>query len=178
MRPAAWFHRRLMLLSQIRCRLPYVIAAVGMLANLLSLILPRVPETLPRSLRKNKKVGRGWLMLLRDSSPLSAVKLFTRGPRLRMFALLGLISCLGGELALWNIASVHRMQITKWDTRSRGLFDSCVLQCMPILLHAQLVSTAVMVRADPTGSRRCSLLPVSRSLVRCCDCLATCARCS
>ena len=80
-------------------RIPLFIATILYAFNLF-VVTPRVPETLPHEERKPFVVGMG-------SSPLTAVKLFTKGPRLRRISLLQLLDSMSGQEVCWNLSELH-----------------------------------------------------------------------
>ena len=61
-------------------------------------------------------------LTLVGASPLSALKLFNRGPALRSIALLQLVSSAGDSSR--TACAVHRMQVTQWSTTERGRYSS------------------------------------------------------
>ena len=67
-------------LTTISLRLPMALSA-AVVALSLAVVVPRIPETLPTAGRKPFTLGMG-------ASPLSAIKLFTSGRRLRAVGLL------------------------------------------------------------------------------------------
>jgi MFS family permease len=95
-------------------RLPYALAAL--LYGGAALIASSMPETLPPG--KQRKT-----LTLLGASPLSALKLFTSGRRLRSIALLQLVTSVG-DATRDSVVPVHRMQVTKWGSEQRGRFDS------------------------------------------------------
>ena len=76
-------------LAQRHLRLPFVITAALYGVNGL-LFVPQVPETIPDSKRTSR-------LSIAGASPLSAVKLFTRGARLRKVALLQIVHSFGSN---------------------------------------------------------------------------------
>jgi hypothetical protein len=92
-----------------------------MLATMLygsaALIAIRMPETLPDKQRR-KQIGSVF-----GASPLSALKLFSRGPRLRAVALLQLVTSVG-DATRDSAVPVHLLQVTGWNSVERGRFQS------------------------------------------------------
>ena len=119
-------------LTTISLRLPMALSA-AVVALSLAVVVPRIPvrlyksifcrkftkkkifpqETLPTSGRKPFTLGMG-------ASPLSAIKLFTSGRRLRAVGLLQLVDSFGNEEVTWHVSEVHRMQVTGWGPTIRA----------------------------------------------------------
>jgi len=76
-------------LAQRHLRLPFVVTAALYAVNGL-IFVPQVPETIPDSKRTSR-------LSIAGASPLSAVKLFTRGARLRKVALLQVVHSFGSN---------------------------------------------------------------------------------
>ena len=76
-----------------------------------------VPETLAPEKRSSK-------FTLQQSSPLSSLQLFRRGPGLACAVLLQTIDFWSDENVLWDVQTVHQVQVTGWDTSRRGVFES------------------------------------------------------
>jgi MFS family permease len=79
-------------------RLPLVIATIMYAFNLF-IVVPRIPETLPRDQRKPFVLGMG-------SSPLTAFKLFTKGKWLRRISFLQLLDSMSGQEVCWNLSEL------------------------------------------------------------------------
>ena len=109
-------------LAQRHLRLPFVVTAALYAVNGL-IFVPQVPETIPDSKRTSR-------LSIAGASPLSAVKLFTRGARLRKVALLQVVHSFGSNN--YNIEDIHKMQVTGWDTQQRGRFESyrAIFSCL------------------------------------------------
>ena len=99
-------------LTTISLRLPMALSA-AVVALSLAVVVPRIPETLPTAERKPFTLGMG-------ASPLSAIKLFTSGRRLRAVGLLQLVDSFGNEEVTWHVSEVHRMQVTGWGPTIRA----------------------------------------------------------
>ena len=84
------------LTSRFGLRLPLTIATILYAVNLF-IVVPRVPESLPRENRKPFVLGMG-------SSPLTAIKLFTKGRRLRSIGFLELLDSVCGQEVCWNLS--------------------------------------------------------------------------
>jgi MFS family permease len=87
------------LTARFGLRLPLFIATILYAFNLL-VVTPRVPETLPDKERKPFVVGMG-------SSPLTAVKLFSKGARLRRISVLQLLDSISGLEVCWSLSELH-----------------------------------------------------------------------
>ena len=105
-------------LARVNVQLPFGLTALifGLSSAMIALV---IPETLPPA-----PAGAARSFNLATASPLSALKLFTKGSRLRAVAVLQLVSALGDGMVTWNISSIHRMQVTGWDSEARGRFES------------------------------------------------------
>ena len=99
-------------LTTISLRLPMALSA-AVVALSLAVVVPRIPETLSTAERKPFTLGMG-------ASPLSAIKLFTSGRRLRVVGLLQLVDSFGNEEVTWHVSEVHRMQVTGWGPTIRA----------------------------------------------------------
>jgi hypothetical protein len=90
-------------LARIHLRLPLAVTALVSLASAL-FIVPRVPETLPAS-RRTARIS------LAGASPLSAVKLFTQGRRLRGLACFQIVNNVSSGMNTHQIQEIHQMQV-------------------------------------------------------------------
>jgi copper chaperone CopZ len=95
-------------------RLPWLVAAIvhGLQTLLCASMLQ---ETLPAEQRR----PFNWR---RSTSPLSFVKLFTKGRKLRLIAIKSIWASLGGQYATYRYAEVHRQQLLNWDLQARGRY--------------------------------------------------------
>lgn len=87
------------LTSRFGLRLPLLIATICYAFNLF-VVVPRIPETLPREGRKPFSLGMG-------SSPLTAAKLFANGKRLRRIGVLQVLDSVSGQEVCWNLSALH-----------------------------------------------------------------------
>ena len=103
-------------LATISVRIPYLLAAAAYCVQ--TLVVLRLPETLPRALRK----PWSWSA----ASPLSVLGLFTRGTRLRVLALMALFSELSaGHSRQWMaITQTQRDELLGWTPLQRGQYNS------------------------------------------------------
>ena len=73
-------------------------------------------ETLP----VEERVPFAW----KGSNPLSFLKLFRRGRKLRLVAIRSIWSSLAGKFATFRYAEVHRQQMLGWGLAERGRYAS------------------------------------------------------
>ena len=85
------------------------------MCSLLAVVM--LEETLPPE-------GRRPFDWRRSSTPLSFLKLFTKGPKLRLVAIKSIWASLGGQYATYRYAEVHRQQLLDWDIQARGRYHS------------------------------------------------------
>ena len=103
-------------LASRNIRWPWAVAAlVHLLQTLLCVVM--LEETLPPE-------GRRPFDWRRSSTPLSFLKLFTKGPKLRLVAIKSIWASLGGQYATYRYAEVHRQQLLDWDIQARGRYKS------------------------------------------------------
>ena len=63
---------------------------------------------------------------LRTSNPLAFVKLFCRGPRLRLVAICKMWSrAFCGRWSTYRYEEMHQQQLLQWDLQERGRYSSC-----------------------------------------------------
>lgn len=102
-------------LGQKDIRLPWAIAAaVHLLQTLICALY--LEETLPL----DERLPFRW----KQNNPLSFLKLFCRGRKLRLVAVNSIWSSLAGRYSTYRYASVHRQQLLNWDLNQRGRYES------------------------------------------------------
>ncbi len=120
-------------LARTHLRLPLAVTALVSLISAL-LVVPRVPETLSVSRRKPR-------ITLAGASPLSAIKLFTQGTRLRRLAAFQIVNNISSGMNTYQIQQIHQMQISGWDTQQRGQFESyrSIFSCLTMSQAAKII---------------------------------------
>ena len=104
-------------LAGISLRLPWAVCAVSF-AVMVAVAHRYLEETLPPAERVPFK--------LKGSNPLNFVKLFRRGPQLRLLAFTQMWNrAFCGRYSTYRYEELHMQQALSWDLQQRGRYASC-----------------------------------------------------